>query len=298
MSLLGAPVVTKKKDEGDEAHGDEEDVLLDEVAHADDEGRQEGQFGAEVAEDRGEDGNDLPEQENGDDDGEDDDGHRVDHRLFDLAPQPDVLLDELGQAAEHDVEGARLLARGDEVAVEVVEGLGVLPFRLVQGRAGLDVILDGLDDFLEISVFLLFLEDAQALDERQLGVDEDGQLAAVDGQVFEPDLLPLEEGDGEAPLGRGDAEDRDLVLLEEAPHLFLGRGDALAADRVTVAVFPFPNICRHCLPRLSGPGPYFLDDPAAPPGVILTPSWRWMMSVSSSGKDVMAMTMSRVTNLR
>jgi hypothetical protein len=93
-----------------------------------------------------------------------------------------------------------LFARGDEVAVEVVEGLGVLPLGLVQGRAGLDVILDGLDDVLEIGVLLLFLQDAQALDEGQFGVDEDGQLAAVDGQVLEPDLLPLEEGDREPSL--------------------------------------------------------------------------------------------------
>ena len=79
---------------------DEDDVLHDEVARADDEGRQHGQLGAEVAEDRGEDGDDLPEEENGDDDGEDADGHWIDHGLLDLAPQPDGLLDELGQPAD------------------------------------------------------------------------------------------------------------------------------------------------------------------------------------------------------
>ena len=67
----------------------------------------------------------------------------VDHGLPDLAAQLDDLLDVVGQPLEHDVERAALLARGDQVAVEVVEDLGELALGLVQARAGLDVLADG-----------------------------------------------------------------------------------------------------------------------------------------------------------
>ena len=67
-------------------------------------------------------------------------------RLPDLGPQLDGLLDVFGQALEHDVQRAALLARGDQVAVQVVEDLGELALGLVQARAGFDVLADAGDD--------------------------------------------------------------------------------------------------------------------------------------------------------
>ena len=214
----------------------------------------------------------------------------IDHGLPDLGPELDGLLDVLGQPPEHDVEGAALLARGDEVAVEVVEDLGVFPLGLVQGRAGLDVVLDGVDDPLEVLVLLLFGQDAQALDERQLGVDEDRELAAVNGQLLEPDLFALEE---RGATGRS-ASSADTLMTGSAPSA----GSASArrrsaatrspADDVPVLILALPSVNGHGSPPTSAT----LRPRRAVSGLPFSPSFRWMMSVSSSGNDVTLIAMS------
>ena len=88
--------------------------------------------------------------------------------------------------------------------------------------------------------------------------------------------------------------DLDLLLLQDPGQLFGRSGDALALDGVAVAVLAFPGV--------SGHGPSF------PPRLSLRArataeadvraSRRWMMSVSSSGKEVTDMAVSRVISLR
>jgi hypothetical protein len=123
----------------------------------------------------------------------------------------------------------------------------------------------------------------------------DGQLPAVDGQLFELDLLPLQAGDGQPNrFGRDRARD-DLLPLERAGDFFGGVRDPLAADHVPVTVFPFPDEDGHGLPL------YFFTfglsfGPTANE-VGRNASLRSMMSVSSSGNEVTDIAVSSVIAL-
>ena len=245
MARRGLPVIAEEEDRGDEAQEDEQDVVLDEMAEADDGLGDPRKGRAEFGENVGKNGDDLPKHENGHQDGETEDGHGIDHGLPDLAAQLDGLLDVFGQPLEHDIQRAALFPRGHEIAVEVVKDLGKLALGLVQAGAGLDVRGDAGDDFLEVLVVRLFGQDVQALDQRKLGVDEHGQLAAVDGELFEFDLFRVQEGDLERLAPERDAGDLDLFFLQNAGE-FLGRpGDAFAVDGVAVAILAFPRIEGH-----------------------------------------------------
>ncbi len=74
---------------------------------------------------------------------------------------------------------------------------------------------------LEVLVLLLLREDLQTLDERQTGVDHDGELAREDGEVFGLDLLAPA-----ADLRHGDLAP---LLLDRGEH------DLLAAQQLSAA---------------------------------------------------------------
>ena len=82
---------------------------------------------------------DLPQDDADDAAGDDDDGDRIDHRRLDLALQLDRLLDVGREPLENRVEDTARLARRDHVGEQRIEGLRMLPHRVGERRARLDV---------------------------------------------------------------------------------------------------------------------------------------------------------------
>ena len=88
------------------------------------------------------------------------------------------------QAVEDGVEDTGDLARGDERRIERVEDLGMLPQRIGEGGAALDLALDRVEHPLHLGVRLLARQNLQALHKRQTGVDHGGKHTREDEQVL------------------------------------------------------------------------------------------------------------------
>ena len=209
----------------------------------------------ELLEDLFERRHDLDHDEGQDADGYAHDHHRVDHRPLDLFLQRLGLLQEVGQALEDDLQRAAGLAGLDHVHVQAVEGLGLPGHRLGERVARLDVFADVDERVLERAGLGLVLQDAQAAEDRQAGVLENGKLAregredlgadAADGEgLF---LLPLAAG---ALLGLGflDAELGDEIAHRPDRRLrffFVGRLDDVL-QLVALGIHRLVLVGRHC----------------------------------------------------
>ena len=132
-------------------------------------------------------GDHLPEDEEHDGGGDREDGGRVGEGGADLVAELRHLLDVGGEAVHHGMESAAGLARGDQVHVEVVEGPRPALHRLGEAGPGFDFGADLQQDGAEPGVLALDAQDVQALEQRQARVQQDGQLAAEDGERLRPD---------------------------------------------------------------------------------------------------------------
>ena len=201
---------------------------------------------AEVLVHAGEDRDEEQHHADEHDDGERADQDRVDHRRLDRAADAVLLLELRGQAVEDLVEDTAELAGADHAHVEPAEHLGVLLERVGQADAGLDVGAHLADDLGELLVRRLLLEDVQAAQHREAGVDHGRELAREDGEVLGLDaaadldlapalldLVEVEHGEARAAQGGGDG---GLALALDLPG-------GLSAARVERLV----REVRHCL---------------------------------------------------
>ncbi len=182
----GGPVAVRDpRDQRDDGAEDDPDVGDEALAQADHELGQAGELilPSELREHLAEGRDDPGEHDHDHRDGDEEDGHRIDHRSADLPLQLDVLLDVDREALEDRVQDAAHLAGGDEVHEEVVEDLRVLAEPLGEGAALLDVDLDLLEDRVEALVLTLGREDVETLHEGQTGVDHRRELPREDHQL-------------------------------------------------------------------------------------------------------------------
>ena len=116
-------------------------VTLHELRDVDDEARERRQVRAEALEQGLELGNDVDQQDRRHDDGDDDDGRRIEQRLLDLLLDGFGLFLVGGDLVEQRLERAGLLAGRHEAHEQVVEVQRVLRERFGQRRAAFDVRL-------------------------------------------------------------------------------------------------------------------------------------------------------------
>jgi len=123
---IGLIVLAKSEDRSADDDEDQPPEPADEVRQIDHDPGEEGKLATEALKEGGEDRDHLPQNDVDDDDRDGYDRDRVDHRRFDLAFEPDGLLDVCCETLENGVEDTAGLARGNHVDVEVVKGLRVL----------------------------------------------------------------------------------------------------------------------------------------------------------------------------
>ena len=109
---------------------------------------------------------------------------RIDHRTLDATLESLGLLHEVGQTLEDDVEHAADLAGVDHLAVQPIEGLGILRHRLGERSPRLDVLDNQSEDVLELAALLLLLQDLKRTKKRQACVLERGELAGEEGELL------------------------------------------------------------------------------------------------------------------
>ena len=97
---------------------------------------------------------------------------RVDHRADDLAAQPDLRLEEVGEADEDRVEVAGGLAGADHGDVDALEDLAVLAERVAERRAFVDLRPDVGEIGFSFGLLDLVDERAQRLGERHAGLEQ------------------------------------------------------------------------------------------------------------------------------
>ena len=152
-----------------------------------------GKIGAEALEQGLELRNDVDQQDRRHDDGDDDDGGRIEQGLLDL------LLDGLGlffvggDLVEQRLERAGLLAGRHEAHEQVVEVVRVLRERFCERGTAFDVALDREDQLLHGRVLVTGADDVERLHERDAGGHHRGELAREDGDVARRDLALLAE---------------------------------------------------------------------------------------------------------
>src|SRR5438445_648343 len=187
-ALVGVVVALDPVDDTG-AHADhDEDVPLRELRDEhDDLGRQR-KLGAEALEHLRERRDDEDHHEHDDQHRHADDGDGVDHGPLHLALELGRLLDVAGQTLQDDVEHTARLADLQHVREEIVEDLRILPERLGQGRAALDLARDLAGDVAKILRIALLREDREALRDRETGVHHRGALAGIQCQVLVLDL--------------------------------------------------------------------------------------------------------------
>ena len=87
-----------------------------------------------------------------------------------------------------------MLARFDEVHEEIIEVQRMLRQRFVQGRACLDIRLDGEHQLLHRRLFMSVADDVEALHHRNAGLEHGRELTREESDVLGLDLLAaLEE---------------------------------------------------------------------------------------------------------
>ena len=183
-------------------------------------------------------------------DRDDEDADRVVHRALELALQLDGLLDVDRESVQDRVEDAADLAGRDEVDVELVEDLRMLPERVGERRALLDAVLHAEQDLLERLVLALVREDVEALHERQAGVDHRRELAREDLQILRPDAgadldVDVEVDAALAPHAR--------VRETFAAQPLLARADAVSASTTPLRFSPARVVASHWNLAMSAP---------------------------------------------
>src|SRR5450830_518947 len=216
-AALGALEAADAPDEGDDGHQhDEPPPAAEDPGDADHDAREHRQLGvAQVLVHAGEDRDEEQHHADEHEDRERADHERVDHRRLDGAADAVFLLELRGEAVEHLVEDTAELAGADHADVQASEHLGVLGERVGEADAGLYVGADLADDLGELLVGSLLLEDVQAAQHREAGVDHGGELPREDGEVLGFDAA--------ADLDLADAA-LDLVEVEDGEALVAQRG--------------------------------------------------------------------------
>ena len=93
--------------------------------------------------------------------------------------------------------------------------------------AALDVLTHGEEHFLEVRVVLLASQDLETLDQRQTGVDHDGELTREDRDVLAADAS-AELGEGNLLPFLLDAGDENLLPPKHRDYGILGIRGAFA----------------------------------------------------------------------
>ncbi len=116
---------------------------------------------------------------------------------FDLFFQFAHFFDVCGKPVEDYVEDASDLAGGHKVVEQVIKDFRVLFYRIRQGGAFLDVLFDLSNNSFEIRVVLLVLENLQALNEREAGIDHGRKLPdeydyvlVLDSSAYGREIIP------------------------------------------------------------------------------------------------------------
>lgn len=157
------------------------------VGEVEDELRDSGQFHVLAGKGFLELRHDGEHQEDEDAHGDDQDDQRVDHGRDDFAAQFVRFFMVFGQSLEDDFEHTADFTGFDHVDEEFVEEFGVGRQRFGEGGAALHGVAQRGDGGAQVGVGLLLRQDVEALQQRQAGVDQGGQLAREDHEFFGAD---------------------------------------------------------------------------------------------------------------
>ena len=172
------PGIAAQQEEGPaRTRGDLPEIGRSVFARRDGEAGRERKLLAEAGEHLPEDRDDVGQQQRGHQDGHADDARRIDQGGLQSRPEFGRLLLSVGQPRQDAVERAPEFARGDHADVELAEHCGVLPQRLGERRAALDVAFDLADDPGERPVPGLAGQQVQRLHDGESGVDHRRELA-------------------------------------------------------------------------------------------------------------------------
>ena len=165
-------------------------IALGEIAHAHDKQGHCGKLCPRVPEQPGKNGNNINENDGDNEDGNGNYNSGIGHRAFYFFLQLRDFFYVRGKPVQNNVENTADLSGCYQVMKEVVEDFGMFFYGIGEGGAFLDVFFDLFNNPFEIGVGLLFLENVQALDQGQAGVDHRGKLADENHDVLVLDLCP------------------------------------------------------------------------------------------------------------
>jgi hypothetical protein len=168
-------------------------VLDNEIRHADHDERWRRQVGTKTLEDFLECRNHEDHDHCGNDEGDNDDRHRIKQRRLDLGSDGDHFLLVVGQAIQEGFQNAGLFAGRHQVAVQGVKLQWILPERLRKRTAGLDIGLDIQQQLAYGRVVVPATDDFEGLQQRHASFHHRRQLARKQRDILVGDLPPTLE---------------------------------------------------------------------------------------------------------
>src|SRR6266851_852655 len=134
----------------------------------------------------------------------------------------------------------------DHVRIELVEYPRMTAHCGCKSRTLFDVLPHLGQHLLEILVLLLLREDVQALDQRQSGIDHDGELAREDRQVLRIDFAAAHQlRDSDLSTLLFHRSQSHLFATQDLPQRLSVVGDALARHDLVHPVATFKNVGWH-----------------------------------------------------
>ena len=167
-------------------------VVAYEIAHADQDAGRNRQFLMAGLEYRHDLGYHVGQQERDDGEGQDHQHDGIHQRVADLLAHDLARFGVIGQAFQHRVELAGLLAGGHRRAINLRKGLRKIPQSIRQRVAFDDFAAHAENDALYARLFGLFRDRLQGLLERQTGAQQRGELARQQRQVQRRQSAPQE----------------------------------------------------------------------------------------------------------
>jgi hypothetical protein len=251
---LGLAELPPPRHEHDRAHDEDRQHVAHRARKEDQDLGRQRELAAEVLEHARERGDDEDEHADAHEDRQAEDHDGVGQGGLDLAAQPDVGLEVVGDLAHRDVEEAAGLAGPAHADHQWGEDGGVAGEGRRQAVAGLDVLLDVAQHLAELDVVGLVGHDRERAEHGQAGVDHRGELAREDREVLGLDPLLAPEADLALHAAAGRAHLERHVAHRPQPvghgglggrlHLALGELSAGVADGVGV----LDRGSAHCQP--------------------------------------------------
>ena len=195
------------------------------------------------------------------------DSDRVNQCRLDRLAQLDSLFNVGGQSLQNGVQDTAGFAGLDHVHSEVVEYFRMTTHRIRQRGAAFHGAADVRQHLLESSVLLVGRKDFETLNERQSGIDHDGELAEEDGQLLSLDFAFPEGGECELLALFLDRSRSNALAAElSGEDLFVLR-DPFTSNFLTCGALTRKCEYRHCSTSVG-----FQDQPEARYARTISPS--------------------------